>query len=321
MRERKWRLVFLIGAIGVTATAVLVMRGGLRRDALLTAVRENDVAAVKDILAEEPDLVTTPVMPQGSRSSIGFTGSIRWQGRTLMHQTVSLGGGSVEMADTLLAFGADLHGRMGGDTLLHFAAKYGDIPMMTWLLDKGADVNARNGCEHPANAVCTSGEFANLQPSSRPDESRTRCTGCEHEGQTPLHAAQRVQAEAGGTLLLSRGADVHATDAAGRTALHFAAEAGTGDGARVLCAYGADPSHRDRNGRTPQDVAEAADRADPNSRFSQTGPGELAGWLQPGGGCARIAARARPGTPVPMEGMNTAWRAYACTRDPKWCPQ
>jgi hypothetical protein len=294
-----------------------VVRGNLRTDGFLASVRSKDAAAVRRALERQPDLATTVVMPQGSRSN---DGRIRWRGRTVMHEIVS--SGSIELAETLRAFNADFTLRMDGDTLLHMAAEAGDVPMMTWLLDHGSDVNVRNNCEHPEEAVCPSGAFEDWQPfDRRRASSPTMCQGCARDGQAPLHAAQRsIHAFEGSTLLLARGGDVHATDAAGRTALHVAAqEARASQDPRVLCAHGADPTHRDRSGKTPADLARESDLAKSVDRYSSSGPGELAGWLQPGGGCARIAARARPGAPVPMEAVDAEWGAYVCTRDPSYC--
>jgi ankyrin repeat protein len=313
-----WRVVFSLGAMALAAFVFFVIRDNLRTSAFLAAVQSKDAAAVRRLLEQQPDLMTTPVMPQGSRST---TGQSRWRGRTTLHYLVNGSSSeSIEVAEAFLASGADFKDRLDGDTLLHVAADAGDLRMMTWLLDKGADVNARNGCEHPVEALCASGEFADWQPFDRRRASGTVCRGCDHSGQTPLHAAQRsMRAFEGSTLLLERGADVHAVDAAGRTALHVAAQgSAASEDPRVLCAYGADPTARDRNGKTPADLARdaAAKSAD---RYSMTGPGELTGWLEPAGGCAAIAARARPGAPVAMEDVDAAWRAYVCTRDAKRC--
>jgi Ankyrin repeats (3 copies)/Ankyrin repeat len=314
-----WRFVFLLCAIALGAMVFFMIRSNLRSDAFLAAVRSKDVAAVRRVLERQPDVITTPVMPQGSQSN---SNRVRWLGRMPMHVVVSdITGGSTELAETLLAFGADFKVRLNGDTLLHLASQTGDLAMMTWLLDKGADINARNACEHPAEAICGSGEFDGWQPSDRRRDSGTVCRGCDHEGQTPLHAAQRAsRAFEASTLLLARGADVHAVDVAGRTALHVAGQSASGShDPRVLCAYGADPAARDRQGKTAADLAREADAAKSVDRYSSTGPGELAGWLQAGGGCSQIAARVRPGAPVPMDDVDAAWRAYVCTRDAKWC--
>lgn len=143
------------------------------------------------------------------------------------------------------------------------------------------------------------------QPFDRQRAGGTRCNGCRHEGGGALHAAQRSRAYEGSALLLARDADVHAVDAAARTTLHIAAqEARSSQDPRVLCAYGADPARRDRSGKVAADL----------------GPASSPAGFSLGGGCAQIAARARPGAPVPMEEADAAWAAYMCSRVAEGAP-
>ncbi len=314
-----WRIVVVGGVLALAALVFFIVQSNLRSASFLHAVRSGDGVEVRRLLEKEPDLLATKVMPQGSRSTNGQT---RWRGRTPMHYVVSgWSANPVAVADAMLAAGLDVNARLNGDSYLHLAADAGDLTMMAWLLDHGTDVNVRNACEHPVEAICASGKFAEWQPSDRLRVAGTGCTGCDHDGQTPLHAVQRSSHAYEGTLLLlARGADLNAVDAIGRTALHVAAQAGRqSQDQRVLCAYGADPAVRDRNGKLAADLARETDQAKTVDRYSQTGPGELAGWLAPGGGCATVAARARPGAPVPEADVDAAWRAYACSRVPKYC--
>lgn len=228
---------------------------------------------------------------------------------------------AIGVADAMFAAGADFGARLDGDTPLHLAAETGQVKMVAWLLDKGADVNARNGCEHPPDALCSSGQFADWQPFDRERSGGLVCTGCEHDGQTPLHAAQRSQhAYDVSSLLLARGADVRATDAAGRTPLHVAARLSPfNQDSRVLCGYGADPTVRDREGKRPMDLALETGASVEGQPV--TGSSERSAWLAPNGGCARLAARAAAGTPVPADQVDAAWREYMCGRDSQWCAQ
>jgi len=316
-----WRFLGWLLALATVAVAFFIIRSGLQQDQLAAAVQREDVDAARRILEQQPDLINAKLMPQGSSRSSGGR-LIRWTGWLLIHDaigTIGVGGASVQMVEMLVAHGANLGTRLHGDTLLHLASENGEVAVMRWLLDNGADVNARNGCEHPVDALCTSGRFADMQPE-RPAEARESCPGCAQEGRTPLHAAQRLRADEAASLLLSRGAEVRAVDAAGRTPLHTAALLRNGEVARVLCAAGADPTQRDRAGQTPEDVARAADLQGPGDNYTSTGPGEVAGWLRPGGGCAQVAARGRANAPVPEDDVAEVWRAYICKeRDPSSC--
>jgi ankyrin repeat protein len=107
---------------------------------------------------------------------------------------------------------------------LHHAAAFGSLDTLAFLIDAGADVNARN-----------------------------------RRGTTPLHWA--VHDEAKVRVLLKHGAGVDARQAEGRTPLYQAASLGNGAPiVRLLLAAGADPNVPLVNGRTP--LMAAASRGD-----------------------------------------------------------
>jgi ankyrin repeat protein/mono/diheme cytochrome c family protein len=111
-----------------------------------------------------------------------------------------------------------------GATLLHHAAGFGRLDTMSWLLDAGADVNAKSP-----------------------------------RGATALHWA--IHDEAKVRLLLTRGALVNAKQFDGKTPLLLAASLGNGHATlRLLLEFGADPSTATMNGQTP--LMAAAIRAD-----------------------------------------------------------
>ncbi|BAD59862.1 ankyrin repeat domain-containing protein [Nocardia farcinica] len=100
----------------------------------------------------------------------------------------------------------DEFGRVG----LHYAARDGDLTLITQLLQAGEDVDVRDG-----------------------------------EGWTPLHFAAQEADPAAIALLLDAGADVDAVTANGMPAIYWAATAASGDpiaSIRVLRAAGADPT-------------------------------------------------------------------------------
>jgi ankyrin repeat protein/mono/diheme cytochrome c family protein len=110
---------------------------------------------------------------------------------------------------------------VGGSTALHHAAGFGPIENLQLLVDKGADVNAKN-----------------------------------RRGSTPLHWA--IHDEAKVRLLLSKGANVNAKQAIGRTPLYLAAMLGNGvPTMRLLLTGGADPNLASANGQTPLMAAAA----------------------------------------------------------------
>ena len=119
-------------------------------------------------------------------------------------------------------FDANVHHYFLGETPLHEAAYYGCIPIMTLLLERGADVTARDtstgetplhkamywGRSRAIEVLLTYGADVNVQ---------------EHNGDTPLHRASQVCCVTGDTvsieLLLAHGANVNVRNNQGKTPL------------------------------------------------------------------------------------------------------
>ncbi|TDA41701.1 MAG: hypothetical protein DSO07_03190 [Thermoproteota archaeon] len=127
----------------------------------------------------------------------------------------------LEKVKELLDRGADVNAKdIFGDTPLHIAARNGHLDIVKLLLERGADVNARN-----------------------------------ESGDTPLTAAA-----ANGHLdvvrfLVNRGADIDARNDSDCTPLHIAAIRGHLNVVKFLVEKGADVNARDEKGETPLDLA------------------------------------------------------------------
>ncbi|CAG9534670.1 unnamed protein product [Cercopithifilaria johnstoni] len=104
-------------------------------------------------------------------------------------------------------------------TPLHFAAGYNRVEVLKYLLEKGANVEARDtGWLVPLHNACAYGHL--------------------------------IAAE----LLVKHGADLNAIDKWGYTPLHEAALKGKFDVCKLLLLNGADPKHKGRDGKIPLDV-------------------------------------------------------------------
>lgn len=170
----------------------------------LESVRQGDVAAVRAHLESGVD-------PR-ARDSMGSTALVlaaRWTASVEL--LALLHGHAPELLEV-----ADSTGR----TPLSWAAERGGLPVLGFLLARGAD------------------------PGTRDTVGRTPLTYAVVNGH--LEAAR---------LLLLRGAPVDAADLFGDTALMLAADLGSADMVRLLLAAGADRSLRNQEGRTALDRA------------------------------------------------------------------
>ena len=149
------------------------------------------------------------------------------------------------IVETLIRAGArvDSPSPLGAQPI-HLAAIYGWLPVLSTLLDNGADVDART--RPTAEAVWQMSAPVQARPADR---------------QTPLMVAAQEGATAAGRLLLERGATVGLRDGSGGTALHAAASPWWNENTEfvaLLLDAGADPAARNTRDRTPRDLAVAA---------------------------------------------------------------
>ena len=160
------------------------------------------------------------------------------------------GFGRMEVLEFLVARGADVNARDArGLSALHLTVYTGQLQALRYLLDKGADVKSRG-------------------PS----------------GMGPLHFAARQRGEIAG-LLVERKADVGARDDYGNTALILAVREGAHEVVRLLVDAGADPNGANPlTGDGPLDVA------------LQEGRTEMADYLRTKG------AKPRADAPKPARG-------------------
>jgi ankyrin repeat protein len=168
---------------------------------------------------------------------------------------------SPEMADFLLARGADVNARAGhGFTPLRIAHS---LPVIELLISKGADINSQDtdlGLTK-LHEVCGRGrrDVAELLIARGADVNSKPAKGGMY-GRTPLHFTAVHGHPDIAKLLISKGADIHAVcpwrSDHRQTALHLAARTGHVEVVEYLLAEGFDVNVQDSKGQTALDLAE-----------------------------------------------------------------
>ena len=168
----------------------------------------------------------------------------------------------------------------GKETLLHFAAFWGRVEIVRLLIDRQADVNARDaeGRTPVHFAACSNQNLRVvellLEAGAQADlftacliGDRARVTLLVYENpevvhererfanETPLHKAAQAGHSEVVIALLENGADILARNRLGETALHKAAMGGHAEVVEHLIIEGAEVNPKDSQGFTPLDLA------------------------------------------------------------------
>lgn len=189
-----------------------------------------------------------------------------------------------ELLKYLIALGAYADTQdMRQNTPLHYAVEDDDLRRVQFLLEQGADVNAKNeqgvspyklALTKNRRAVVSTIEKAQVSLKINPDElDATFLTACktgkrgiaemlikssdvdityvDDAGRTSLHYVAKAGMLALANLLISKGVDVNYTDRFNQTALHFAAANRQKEIFKLLLENGADVSIADEDGLLP----------------------------------------------------------------------
>ena len=186
-------------------------------------------------------------------------------GHAILH--IASWNGAQEAAELLFTRRIDVDATLGTDdrTPLHLATKNGRLKMARFLLDRGADIQAKNDIgESPLHLAA--------QNNARDTAALLLDRGAyiqarDKHGNTPLHDAAWKNARDMAAWLVERGADITVKDNDGNTPLHDAAWSNARETAEWLVERGADITVKDNDGGTP-----LHDAAQGNAR-------ETAEWL------------------------------------------
>jgi len=153
------------------------------------------------------------------------------------------------LSGSLFHKGADVNSPDGkGRLVLCIAVERGDLEMIRFLLDEGADMEAKYDGLTPLMLASRKGSAdivrLLLERGANPNEQGTASSRA-------LHFALGTRSEEIVGLLLSHGAEVDCRDSLGLTPLLDAASRGLGNIVPLLIARGADVNAKNGRGRTP----------------------------------------------------------------------
>lgn len=192
-------------------------------------------------------------LPQRQRQMLGAIAAVLVLGgcaapRADVHQAIL----QKRVADSLklIASGQDVDQRdQRGNTSLHYAAETNQIEIVSALIQRGADINARRFADGatPVLAGCVGGALEAVQ--------LLRKSGAEFAGQACLYSAASWGRAYLVEAMLTEGIRPTASNNRKETALHVAIAKGHLDVVRVLLAGGSDIAAKTNEGRTPFEVA------------------------------------------------------------------
>ena len=166
-----------------------------------------------------------------------------------LFQAVEQRDNSLYFVRRAIAAGADVNAKDASKlnaTPLMRGVMYGTVETAAFLLDRGADVNAKNSNRVPVLMMALSTDMVALLL-----ERGAKVNAKDQLGYTALMQAALHGKSATVALLLERGANVNARDQLGRSALHHGALSDSPDTVALLLDRGADATMSDKfNGRT-----------------------------------------------------------------------
>jgi ankyrin repeat protein len=159
--------------------------------------------------------------------------------------------------------GANVNNLDADESPLMRATSRGSLPIMRFLLARGAQVNLRDSGGRAA--LMYAGDNDSAEPARLLLQHGAKISLRDHSGMTALMYAAHENWRAT-ALLIAHGAQVNARDQSGRTALHWAATLRDSKSLQVLLHHGASINARDGQGETALMLASVQPDTPANAR-------------------------------------------------------
>jgi ankyrin repeat protein len=229
------------------------------RELLTPDVEEEEIRRLQAMIQNSPDLINAP--REGGMTPLARAAHAGW----------------LRVARFLLDQGAAIDRASQNGTPLHHATAAGHKAMVELLLERGADVNAKDGSGGTALHTAAQSGFLSIAQVLLTFKADLNARNSQaNKEQTPLHRAVAGGHQVMTEFLVERGADANARAANGHTPVFDAVAWGHSEVLARLLALGAKPDVMNNNGRTAlSHAAEAghldsvtallAAKADPNA--------------------------------------------------------
>jgi ankyrin repeat protein len=160
--------------------------------------------------------------------------------------------GQLRVVNYLLDHGANIDLKCGGEAPLHHATSSGNKAMVELLLKRGADVNATDSTGGTALHIATQNGFRTVAEVLLSFHADPNARNAEiNQRRTPLHFAASLGHIEMMKLLIGAGADVNVRDKLGSTPLFDAIGAGKTDSLKTLLAAKSNPNLANYKGVMP----------------------------------------------------------------------
>lgn len=175
-------------------------------------------------------------------------------GKTFLHKAVAQK--DLELCNFLLENGADVNARdFYNNTVLHYSLLYGGtVEICKLLIDNGADLSATNSAKNTVLHTAII-QQVNIELLQYIIDNGADVDAVNQANETLLHKAVRENNAAMVEFLIINDANVDALDNNGNSLLYCAADHGSLDAARLLIFYGANPSIMNQEGHGALHIA------------------------------------------------------------------